>query len=209
ALGLGPALVTVSVEDADSNVYQLDAGSLPADGRDHALTVGLGPDSPAAASSSLADAVYPLRLSALSVNYTLPAARPRVPAVLTLDGVSGPAGQVAGTALHGWPAVASSAELAGVRQLAGTAGPSAPPSVSSAAPAGTALAVTFQPGYGLAASGFPGVPPSMVGGQLTLTPDAPGVIPGLATQRFLSASSASVGSTVQANIDGAIVIVKI
>ena len=46
-------------------------------------------------------------------------------------------------------------------------------------------------------------------GQLTLTPQAPAVLPGLATQRYLTASNASVGSTVQTFIDGAVVSVKI
>ena len=41
SLGLAPATVSVSVEDADSDVYQLDAGTLPADGRTHTLTVTL------------------------------------------------------------------------------------------------------------------------------------------------------------------------
>ena len=41
SLGLAPATVSVSVEDADSEVYQLDAGTLPADGRPHTLTVTL------------------------------------------------------------------------------------------------------------------------------------------------------------------------
>jgi hypothetical protein len=205
ALHLGSALVTVSVEDADSDVYQFNAGSLPADGQDHVLTISLGSDPGTAA-------VYPLRLSTVSLDYTLPVARPRTPAVLTIDGVSGLSGQVAGTALRSWADIASSAELQGVRQLAGTVGPAAPPSVSSSGPApagGSALAVTFQSGYGLAASGVFGVPPSTVDAQLTLTPNAPAVIPGLATQRFLGLSNARVGSTVQTNIDGAIVLVKI
>jgi hypothetical protein len=81
--------------------------------------------------------------------------------------------------------------------------------VSSAGVAGTGLAVTFSPGYGLASGGIPGVPPSTVSGQLTLTPQAPAVLPGLATQRYLTASNASVGSTVQTFIDGAVVSVKI
>jgi ABC-type antimicrobial peptide transport system permease subunit len=211
SLHLGPALATVSVEDADNAVYQVNAGSLPADGQDHVLTVSLG-------SGPGSTAIYPLRLSAVSLQYTLPATKPRVPAVLTVDGVSGPAGQVAGTALRSWPAAATSTELQGVRQLTGTVGPSALPSFSSdsTAPAGSsagrggsALAVTFQPGYGLADSGIFGVPPSTVDGQLTLTPAAPVVIPGVATQRFLSASNAQVGATVQTNLDGAIVPVKI
>ncbi|HET9971060.1 MAG TPA: ABC transporter permease [Streptosporangiaceae bacterium] len=199
ALHLGSAQVTVSVEDKDSAVYQFDAGSLPADGQDHVLTVDLGSST----------AIYPLRLSMVNLDYTLPAARPQGPAVFTLDGVSGPSGRLAGTALRNWAVTASSTELQGVKQDQGTAGPSASPSFSSAASAGSALAVTFQPGYGLAASGIFGAPPTTVDGQLALTPSAPGVIPGLATQRFLAISHANVGATVQTNLDGAIVIVRI
>ena len=143
ALRLGEAAVTVSIEDADSDVYQVGAGSLPADGRDHTLTASLG---------SSGGAIYPLRLASISLQYTLPARKAGAPAVFTLDSVSGAAGTapVPGTALRGWPAVASSAELAGVRQFPGTAGPAGPPAVSSSGVAGTGLAVTFSPGYGLA-----------------------------------------------------------
>jgi hypothetical protein len=196
---LGSAQVTVSVEDADNAVYQFSAGSLPADGREHVLTVALGS----------ATAIYPLRLSMVNLDYTMPVTRPHGPAVFTLDGVSGPSGQVAGTALGNWAVTASSTEMQGVKQDQGTIGPAAPPSFSSAASAGSALAVTFQSGYGLAASGVIGAPPTTVDGQLALTPSAPGVIPGLATQRFLADNHANVGSTVQTNLDGAIVIVKI
>src|SRR5690242_375257 len=180
-------------------VYRFNASPLPVDGQDHVLTIGVGSST----------AIYPLRLSMVNLDYTLPAARPHDPAVFTLDGVSGPSGRLAGTALRNWAVTASSTELQGVRQDQGTAGSSASPSFSSAASAGSALAVTFQPGYGLAASGIFGAPPTTVDGQLVLTPSAPGVIPGIATQRFLALSHANVGSTVQANLDGAIVIVKI
>ena len=198
ALHLGEAVMTVSIEDADSDVYQVGAGSLPADGRDHTLTASVG---------SSGGAIYPLRLASISLQYTLPARKAGVPAVFTLDRVSGAAGTapVPGTALRGWPAVASSAGLAGVRQFPGTAGPTGPPAVSSSGVAGTGLAVTFSPGYGLAAGRTPGTVP----GQLTLTPQAPAVLPGLATQGFLTASNASVGSTVQTFINGTILSVKI
>jgi len=198
ALRLGEAAVTVSIEDADSDVYQVGAGSLPADGRDHTLTASLG---------SSGGAIYPLRLASISLQYTLPARKAGAPAVFTLDRVSGAAGTapVPGTALRGWPAVASSAELAGVRQFPGTAGPAGLPAVSSSGVAGTGLAVTFSPGYGLASGGTPGTVP----GRLTLTPRAPAVLPGLAAQRFLTASNASVGSTVQTFINGTTVSVKI
>jgi hypothetical protein len=211
SLHLGPDLATVSVEDADNVVYQVNVGSLPADGQDHVLTFSLG-------SGPGSTAIYPLRLSAVNLQYTLPATKPDNPAVLTVDGLSGPSGQVAGTALRSWAADASSPELLGVGQTGGTVGASGQPSLVSdgTAPAGgsagnggSALAVTFQSGYGLAASDYPGVPPSTIDGQLALTPAAPGAIPGVATQRFLSVSNAQVGSTVQANLDGAVVPVKI
>ena len=70
--------------------------------------------------------------------------------------------------------------------------------------------MTLDPGYGLAASGFGGVPPSPVGGELTLTGTPPvAALPGIATQRFLAATNASVGSVVQADVNGAVVSVRI
>jgi len=215
SLGLSPATVTASLEDADGDVYAVNLGTLPADGRDHTLTAGLtggGPRSGPARSTG-SGSVYPLRLTGFSVVYTLPATRARGPAVLTVASVSGGPGTatVAGTALRGWPAAASSPELAGVRQTFGTQGPAGVPAVSSAAAAGGgALSVTFNPGYGLAASGLEGVPPTAVAAQLELTAAAPvAAIPGLATQGYLAASNVSVGSTVQTDVNGTIVSVKI
>ena len=212
SLGLAPATVSVSVEDADGNVYPLDAGSLPADGRNHTLAVTLANQSAGAGPEPARGAVYPLRLLAVTLDYTLPAVRPRGPAVFTLAGVSGGPGtaQVPGAVLHGWATVASSIELAGVRQVGGTSGPSGLPAVTARAARGTALAVALNPGYGRAAGPYPGVPPSPVTGQLAVTGTSPvTALPGLATQRFLAASNASVGSTVQTDIDGMIMNVKI
>ena len=105
-LGLAPATVSVSVEDADGNVYQLDAGALPADGRPHTLTVSLEPPRPGRPGQRGRgrEAIYPLRLTGVSLEYTLPATGPRVPASFTVDGVSGGPGTapVAGAALRGW-----------------------------------------------------------------------------------------------------------
>jgi ABC-type antimicrobial peptide transport system permease subunit len=220
SLGLATATVTVSLEDADGDVYQVDAGSLPADGRDHTLTAGLtgggasGPGTGAGSGATgAAGSVYPMRLIAVSVAYTLPATRVRGPAVFTVDSVSGGPGTaaVSGTALRGWPAVASSAELAGARQTEGTQGPAGAPAVSSVPGAGDgALSVTFTPGFGLAASGLPGVPATPIAAQLQLAAAAPATaIPGLATRGFLAASNTGVGSTVQTDINGATVSVKI
>ena len=214
SLGLAPASVSVSVEDADNDVYQLDAGTLPADGRPHTLAVTLANQAVAATGApGAAKAIYPVRLTGVSLDYTLPGHQATAPATFTVDNVSGGPGtaQIAGLALRGWPATASSTELAGVRQTLGTSGPSGMPAVSSTGEPGPgALTVTFSPGYGLAASGFQGVPPTPVGAQLKLTSAPPATaIPGLATQRYLAASNASVGSTVRTTINGAVISVNI
>ncbi|MBV9095316.1 MAG: hypothetical protein JO132_15805 [Streptosporangiaceae bacterium] len=199
--GLAPAIVSVSVTDADGDAYQLGAGSLPADGKEHALTASLAGGAP-----------YPLRLIAITVDYTLPGAGPRGPAVFTLAGVSGGPGTatLAGAALRGWAASATSPELAGAIQTVGAAGPSGLPALSATAARGAGLAVTFDPGYGIAAGGLPGAPPTLLSGQLALSARPPvTVLPGLATQGFLAAASARVGSVVQADINGAVIGVRI
>ena len=119
------------------------------------------------------------------------------------------AAAVAGTALRGWQDAASSAELIGARETLGTKGPSGLPAVSSAGDGGSSgLAVTFDPGYGLALGGL--APPTTVQGQLQLTAASPvAAIPGLATRSFLAASNAGVGSLVQTDINGANVAVRI
>jgi FtsX-like permease family len=198
-------VVSVSVEDADGDVYQVPAGTLPADGRDHGLTAGL--------IGRAGDAIYPLRLTAITVTYTLPASGSPAPAVFAVDSLSGGPGTapVPGTDLLSWTARASSAELTGVRQTTGTAGPSRLPAVPPARSAeGGTRSVTFDPGYGLAAGAY-GAPPASLYGQLALTAAAPSAaaIPGLATQRFLAASHAGVGSTVLADLNGAVIRVKI
>ena len=225
-LGLAPALVTVSVQDADGNAYQLSAGTLPADGQARTLAVSL--------SGGARGAVYPLRLTAVGLAYTMPAGRPRTSGTFIVDGISGASvsgasvsggsgpAQIPGTAMEGWTAVASSAELSGVRQTDGTAGPAAAPGVSSVRPptgssAGGAgqgghgpLTVTFATGYGQDSGGLTGAPPSPIAAQLTLTiPARVAAVPGLATQRFLAATNTSVGSTVQTFINGTPVGVKI
>jgi FtsX-like permease family len=196
SLGLAPATVSVSAEDADGNLYQLNAGSLPADGRDHALSVTVSPSG----------AVYPVRLTEVDLVYTLPATRPRVAAFFAVDSVSGGPG----TALNGWDVVASSPDLVDIRQTSGTVGPSGLPLVSSAAGVRGALTVTFGPGYGLDSNGFAGSPTAPIQGQLSLSASSGGtVIAGLATQRFLAASDTTVGSTIQTHINGVAVGVKI
>jgi hypothetical protein len=210
--GLAAASVTLTVTDADGGAYQLDAGTLPADGRNHTLTASLAGGAP-----------YPLRLISLTVGYTLPGRSPRRPAILTVTSLSGGPGTapVPGSALRALAPAATSPELTGTTQTTGTAGPSGlpgpsgPPAVSSSAVRGTTLVVTFASGYGMGFNGFHGrppvpVPPTPLAGQLTLAPrSAVTALPGLATRAFLAASDAGVGSVVQANIGGTVVGVRI
>ena len=214
--GLAPATVTLTVADADGGAYQLDAGSLPADGRNHALTATLG-----------GQAAYPLRLLGVNVGYTLPGTA-RNAAVLTVTSLSGGPGTtpVPGSALRALAPAAASPELAGTSQTTGTArpsglpGPSRPPAVLSSAVRGSTLAVTFGTGYGMGFIGFHGnppkpVPPIPLAGELALAPHslaphaALTAVPGVATRAFLSASNAGVGSVVQASIDGTVIGVRI
>ena len=206
SLGLAPVTVNVSVLDASNNVYQLDAGLLPADGQDHTLTVTL-----ANQAADPGSAVYPLRLTSVSLDYTLPARKAHGPATFTVESFSAGPGttQVPGSALGAWPAAGSSTELASARQTTGTAGPSGPPDVTAKGAPGGALSVTLDPGYGLA-KGIGGAPASPLGGELTLTGTPPvAALPGIATQRFLAATSSSVGSVVQADVNGAVLSVRI
>jgi len=200
SLRLGAATVAMTVSDADGNVYQLYAGTLPADGQSHTLTASLG--------SGSHEAVYPLRLTSIQLSYTMPARSAGAPAVLTVDGVTGST-RLPGADLRGWAHVAFSSELSGVRETTGTTGPAGAPAVSSAAVTGVgALAVTFEPGYGLAPN--IGAPPSTIEAQLTLAPATSAApLPGIATRSFLNATSAGVGSIVHTDINGAIFSVKI
>ena len=78
---LGPVAATVTVADSTGDMYQLDAGTLPADGREHVLAASLGG----------ADVSYPLRLVQIALTYQMP---PAQPAALALT--------VTGPALSGW-----------------------------------------------------------------------------------------------------------
>jgi hypothetical protein len=195
--GLAPAPVSVTVMDASGDAYQLAAGTLPADGRPHRLTAIIG--RPGRAS-------YPLRLTAITLGYTLPAKAPTA-AVL----------EVRGPALSGWTASASSPDLASARQASDVVNGSALPNVMSWQPgrAGPS-ALTFSTGYGesAAVTTFAETPTiaEPIDGQVLLTASRPQPttpIPAIATSAFLGSSGAAIGSTVQETIGGVSVPVRI
>ena len=208
----GPAALTVSVQDADGIVYWITAGSLPADGRVHALTAELSPDRQAA---------YPLRLLGLSFSYNLAPYRPSDgvfrptgsggPTRLVISGLAArPGGEpfAAGRALASWSAAVSSIGLNGVgapasAAIADSAG--APPALVSWGPAGRAQQFGFWPGYSpsLAALAATFTPDAGFDGQLTITARRrPGPVPAIATASYLRSSNSQVGRILPVQVNG-------
>ncbi len=66
-LKLAPATVTITIDDADGDAYQLTAGTLTADGRPHTLAFRVA--------GVQSQVIYPLRVTSIIVGYALPAAR--------------------------------------------------------------------------------------------------------------------------------------
>jgi hypothetical protein len=202
---LGALSVDLSVQDGSGIVYQVSAGTLPADGRYHKLITTL---------SATRQAVYPLRLLDLSASYTLPRLSRPVPAPVAAKHPheQAPAAQSAfligglavsdrasgsipppfanGAALASWHPVAAAAELADPRAR-GT-----PPSVAAWRAAAGAVALTFTAGSGGLVE-RPGLPPIPVSGQLSVTAGNRATpLPAIATTAFLSSAGVSVGDVV-------------
>jgi FtsX-like permease family len=195
ALGLAPFALTISVEDAYGQVYQLPA-TLPADGRPHTFAI------------PLAKAASPLRLTALSANYTLPVRKPKAPVSVTITSIAG----LPGSALARFTTAAASPDMVSAEESAslGLVGRYAVPGAPRVTTSGGATTVTFSSGYGQAAA--IGGPPAPVGGQLTLIDVPPGysaIVPGIATKAFLSTSGVHVGGFVRATLLGQPVSIRI
>jgi len=182
-----------TVTDATGAAFQFSSALFSADGRPHVLTASLGGTG----------AAYPLRLSQVTLFYTLPAKRLKAPVTLT----------IAGATTSTWTAAASSSELVSELSTNDMYGPSAGPQVSGwqRAPGGAAL--TFDPGYGQW-SPAPGASPVItepVAGQLTLSAPVtvPAAVPAIATRAFVSMTSTGVGSIAATTINGITVPAKI
>jgi hypothetical protein len=201
SLRLRPASATVWTQDADGDTYPLQTSPFRADGRPHRLTVSLG-----------RGAIFPVRLVAITVNYTIPVRPAARDAVFTLASITAAPGTAPldGTGLRGWPATASSPELVNLMQAAyGAASRAVLPRATSWRPAGHgAQALTFAAG---SATQFTPAGRAPVPGMLTLAPAglARTAIPGIATRGYLASSNLTVGSTVPLPVDGSTVGVKI
>jgi FtsX-like permease family protein len=182
-----------TVTDATGAAYQLSSGLFTADGRPHVLTASLGGT----------DAAYPLRLTQVTLFYTLPAKRVTTPVTLT----------VAGATPSTWTAVASSPELDDQLNDGQIYGPSGNPQATGwqSTPGGATL--TFTPGYGLWAANPFGHPviTEPLAGQVTLSAPVavPAAVPAIATQTFDGMNNTHLGTIVQTTISGVTVPAKI
>jgi hypothetical protein len=197
-LHLAPASVVITIDDADGNAYQLALGTLSGDGRPHTLTVRVA--SPGSGSA----VIYPLRLTAMAVDYTLPETRVRVPATFRVLSVN----SATGSALSGWRGDASSDELTSLDEsYSSSAGYLAPGFISSRLGSDGAWTATFNSGWGSVSSfglAIYSAPEGPLEGELDLTVASPraGAIPGIATRAFLAANSARLGDAVTVTVGG-------
>ena len=165
-------------------MYQLDAGTLPADGREHVLVASLGG----------ADVSYPLRLVQIALTYQMP---PAQAAALALT--------VTGPALSGWQASATSPDLQRhpVAWPRRTAPPALPASGTWEAKGDTAT-FTFSSGFGQAVN-HQRARRSRSSAQVTLNAPAGSTLaplPAIATSAFADANNIGTGSVVQATLNG-------
>ena len=188
----GPVTALFTVTDADGAAFQLPVRpALPADGRPHVLAVPLGG----------AGAAYPLRLTQVTLTYSLPQQQLRAPLTLTIGG----------TAASSWTVAVTSPELDARSAAYPVPVKFADPQADSwqAVPGGAAL--TFDPGFGALYTGLgPSRVPAPVTAQVSLTA-APAArsVPGIVTRAFVDASKAGLGASVAANINGVPVPVRI
>jgi hypothetical protein len=192
---LGRVTAVFTVIDADGAAFQLPAQApLPADGRPHVLAAPLG--------GTGAGAAYPLRLTQVTLTYTLPAKQQAAPARLTVGGATPST----------WAGAASSGELDSQADSAPASSAHADPQAAGwqAGPGGATLA--FDPGFGVTYDQIGAqYVPAPVQGQVTLTAAGavPAAVPAVATQAFLRANKTQAGKIVFATFNGVSVAVRI
>ena len=181
AAELGPVTVTLTVLDQTGSAYQIDAGTLVADGLPHLLVAPLGGE----------HVSYPLRVTAITAAYVLPPSL-TPPLALSLNGLS----------LADWTEKASSLVPSDLLPGAVTQ-----PTEGTTQATGQAATFAFTPGWANTSQVDvdPRPPRSVVPGQLVLLPPATQVaaIPAIATKAYMDANSLVIGSVVQTFDGGA------
>jgi len=202
---LGPASATLTLQDADGVGHVVTTTAAPADGKPHELIANLG---------TLAHAARPLRLIGVSVGYNTPAYPLSSPtqanhwkAVLRIDAISVsaaptgpfPAPIAAGRALAAWHPLSTDVGLASMLAgLNGVVGGAVAPAIETAAAAGAAYQVTFDPGQGPLIPQPPqGTSATPLPGPAALDLDIPAAklpVPVIATTAFAAANGLRLGT---------------
>jgi hypothetical protein len=183
----GPVTVTLTIIDRTGAAYQIPAGTLVADGRPHLLAAHLGGD----------QALYPLRVAAITATYLLPPSQgPSL--ALTLSGPS----------LAGWIEETTSFVPSDLDPSAVVQPSDGPTHFTSGA-----ATFTFAPGWADTSmvNVTPPPPPTPIPAQLVLLPPATGAgaIPAIATRAFMHANSVAIGAVVPEFVDGTQVSMRI
>jgi ABC-type antimicrobial peptide transport system permease subunit len=216
--GLSPVTISAEVQEADGNTYGIPAdGSLPFDGRPHSLVFTLpGPG----------QAIYPLRLLGLELNYPLPPFNPATPSgpdasliirsLAVAATASGPLGRpFADGAAVAWQGRGSSPFV-----------PTGPPSPYGGTPPAGGAPPSFLSGNGapggaeqftLSTGQAPslqvmqdvGLAPGAAAGQITLMAQPSQIVPVIATAGYLAANHLGIGSTTPISLNGYPVTVQI
>jgi hypothetical protein len=213
AAALGPVSATLTVQASYGVSYAIQTTTVPADGRPHELVAELG----------AAGTGYPLRLTGISINYTMPAypltalaASADQQAVLQLDsfsvsqGDTGPFSRpfATGQDIAAWsrqmtdPGLAS--ELSGLDGV--TDGAAEPDLGSVGAAAGGVEQITFSPGHGpLVPDPPPGTSATPQPGQAQVDmaiPPSGLPVPMIATTGYAAANGLHHGSVFAVTIEG-------
>ena len=186
AAQLGPIVMTLTMIDRTGTAFQVEDGTLAADGHPHVIAVSLGGDQP----------LYPLRVAAMTLAFGMPLRS--VPTLaLTVSGVS----------LAGWKQQATLPD-----PINFPPDEVVQPSDGTTRVTGQTATFTFGAGYAPAVS--EGIGPDSaqpVAAQLLLLPHTARVpsIPAIATTAFMTANSQQIGSIVPESVDGATVPMRI
>jgi FtsX-like permease family len=187
AAQLGPVIMTLTILDRTGSAFQVEYGSLVADGHPHVIAVPLGGDT----------ALYPLRVASITLSFGQPLSS--VPTLaLTLSGLS----------LAGWTQQATTPDPINFPPNEVVS-----PSDGTTHATGQSATFTFGAGHAPPVSESIDGPDSdqHVPVQLVLLPHAARVraIPAIATRAFMNANSQQIGSVVPESVDGATVPVQI
>lgn len=197
----GAPFTTLLVEDRYGIAYRLPAGDVPVDGRPHTRTLdltGAGDSArgPGAASTPLTPA-QPLTLTGLELESSAPQGRSEthrltVDALRSLD-ADGAARPVDVPADFGWRATL-------LASLDGEADPDLPlkPAVSAAAP----LALSYETGISPQAGPYLDPTRSLSVQVGVARPEPPAALPAIATDTFLRAAGAKTGQSVDVEVAG-------